>query len=75
MPSLNNVPGKPAVKAFKKLGFNLVRIQSSHHILKKDGHRFLLSVPVHGNRPVAKGTLRTLIADAGVSEEEFLALL
>jgi predicted RNA binding protein YcfA (HicA-like mRNA interferase family) len=73
--NLNNVPGKATLKAFEKLGFRVVRIRGAHHIMKKPGHRYLLSVPVHGNKPVAPGTLRTLIAGAGATEDEFLKLL
>lgn len=75
MYNLYNVPGKAAVKAFEKLGFRVVRIRGAHHIMKRAGHRYHLSVPVHGNKPVATGTLRTLISDAGVTEDEFLKLL
>ena len=63
------------VNAFKQIGFKLDRVAGSHHILKKAGHRQNLSVPVHGNKPVRKGTLRSLIADAGITEDEFLELL
>jgi len=69
------VTGHEAIKAFSRLGFSVVRISSSHHVMKKAGHRYALSVPVHGSRPVATGTLRSLIQDAGLTIEEFTALL
>ena len=75
MASLPSVTGHEAIKAFGKVGFVLDRINGSHHILKKTGHANTLSVPVHGNRPVATGTLRSLIRDAGLTVEEFIALL
>jgi predicted RNA binding protein YcfA (HicA-like mRNA interferase family) len=75
MASIGNIPGLQVVKAFEQFGFVLDRITGSHHILKKDGHAMHLSVPVHGSKPVRKGTLRALIADAGVTEEAFLAQL
>jgi predicted RNA binding protein YcfA (HicA-like mRNA interferase family) len=37
--------------------------------------RIPLSVPVHKGRDLAKGTLRGIIKQAGLTEEEFLALL
>ena len=64
--------GEDVVAAFSRFGFRLVRIHGSHHILRKDGHRYLLSVPVHGQEPVAKGTLRSLIRGAGITIEQFL---
>jgi predicted RNA binding protein YcfA (HicA-like mRNA interferase family) len=75
MAKLPAITGEEVIAAFAKIGFVLARINGSHHILKKPGHRFVLAVPVHGNDPVAKGTLRSLIRDSGVSVEEFTALL
>jgi len=42
--------------------------------LKKEGVAFLVTVPMH-RRDVPRGTLRGIIEDAGLSVEEFLALL
>ena len=67
--------GGEAIAAFKKAGFVLDRTSGSHHTLKKSGHRFVLTVPVHGNKPLKKGTLRALIRASGLSVEEFAALL
>ena len=75
MPNLPTVTGKDAIRAFKGHGFVVDRIAGSHHIMKKEGHRYRLSVPVHGNKQVARGTLRSLIKDAGLTIGEFLAKL
>ena len=75
MPELPSVPGKAVIAAFGKIGFELDRVRGSHHVLKKDGHLFVLTVPVHGNEPIKKGTLRRLIRDAGITKEEFCKLL
>ncbi len=75
MPKLPSVTGKDAVKAFQALGFEVKRIKGSHHMMVKTGHRFVLSVPVHGNERLKKGTLRSLINDAGVTVEEFIDVL
>lgn len=72
MASLPNISGEEALKAFQRLGFVEVRVKSSHHILKKPGHRYHLSVPVHKGKPIPKGTLRSLIDDAGITVEEFV---
>jgi predicted RNA binding protein YcfA (HicA-like mRNA interferase family) len=34
-----------------------------------------LSVPIHGNKTLRKGTLRSLIRDAGISVEQFVEAL
>lgn len=75
MASLPSVPGPEAIRAFERAGFTLDRISGSHHVMTKPGHHFTLSVPVHGNKPVKKGTLRSLVRDAGLTIEEFVSLL
>ncbi len=75
MPKLPRVSGADAVRAFEKAGFKVDRIKGSHHIMKRDGHPHLLSVPVHGNKSLPSGTLRSLIGDSGLTVEEFVALL
>ena len=76
MSKLPSVTGKQAIAAFAGDGFKLVRIsKSSHHILKKDGHPFLLSVPVHAGKNLKPGTLRGLISAAGLTVERFITLL
>jgi len=75
MPDVPSVSGKKAVKAFKKLGFVKARTHGSHIMLKKDGHRAILSVLVHGNSDLKKGTLRGLINASGYTLEQFLDVL
>ena len=64
--------GKEAVKAFEKEGWHVARYVDDHFILKKEGERFLFSIPDHD--PLKKGTLRRLIRDAGLSVDEFIEL-
>jgi len=75
MSSLPVVTGEQAIKAFSRLGFSVARVAGSHHIMKKQGHRYVLSVPVHSGRTVKAGTLRALIRTAGTTPEEFAELL
>jgi predicted RNA binding protein YcfA (HicA-like mRNA interferase family) len=46
--------GKAAVRELRKRGWEVARIEGSHYILEKDGKT--VSVPVHGNRDLKKGT-------------------
>jgi predicted RNA binding protein YcfA (HicA-like mRNA interferase family) len=71
MAKLPSIPGMEVIAVFSKFGFEEIRVHASHHVLKKTGHRYLLTVPVHGNKPVAQGTLRALIRGAGISVEQF----
>jgi len=75
MSKLPVISGEAAVKAFARAGFELDRIRGSHHILKKPGHRYHLSIPVHKDRALGPGLLRRFIRDAGLTEEEFTKLL
>jgi predicted RNA binding protein YcfA (HicA-like mRNA interferase family) len=61
------------VRTFEKLGWEVARQRGSHIILTKEGHIATLSVPNHPE--VSRGTLRSLIARAGIAVEEFLEAL
>ena len=68
------VSGADAVKAFGKVGYVVDRQRGSHVLLRHlDPPHRRLSVPDH--REIAKGTLRTLIREAGLSVDEFIGLL
>ncbi|WP_347273001.1 type II toxin-antitoxin system HicA family toxin [Candidatus Kuenenia sp.] len=58
------------VKIFEKFGWEVVRQRGSHIVPTKKGHIASLSVPNHNE--VARGTLRSLIAKAGITVKEFL---
>ena len=75
MSDLPSISGNKAIAAFEKAGFVVRRTTASHHIMKREGHRFVLSVPVHGSKDLKPGTLRGLIRSAGLSVAEFVELL
>jgi len=75
MPKLPSITGRELIFALEKCGFSEDRVEGSHHIMKKPGHRYLLSVPVHSGKNLQPGTLRRLVRDAGLSVEEFIELL
>ena len=74
MSALPVVSGRQVVKALDKIGYNLDRQRGSHMILRQQAqpHR-RLTVPDH--KEVAKGTLRAIIRQAGLTVEEFKNLL
>ena len=75
MPKLPRITGAEAIKAFERAGFELNRISGSHHILKRDGHPYHLSIPVHGNKCVGNGLLKHQIEAVGLTVEQFFELL
>jgi predicted RNA binding protein YcfA (HicA-like mRNA interferase family) len=46
--------GKEMLQYLKLHGWRLDRIQGGHHIMEKDGEPRKISVPVHGNRTLAR---------------------
>lgn len=73
MGKLPILSGREVVKVFEQLGWQIARQRGSHIILVKEGHIATLSVSDH--REVARGTLRALIARAGLTVEEFVAAM
>ncbi len=63
--------GQDAIRAFQKLGYQVDHQTGSHIILRHPQMR-RLTVPNH--RELAKGTLRALIREAGITKEEFASL-
>jgi len=68
------VEGREVVNALRKVGYELDRQRGSHMILRQNAppHR-RLTIPDH--KEVAKGTLRMIIRQAGLTVEEFRNLL
>ena len=68
------VSGADAVKVFRRIGYELDEQEGSHMILRHTSppHR-RISIPNH--KELAKGTLRTLIREAGHTVDEFARLL
>ena len=74
MPKLPIISGIKVVKALSKLGYKIDHQTGSHMILRqeKEPHR-RLTVPNHNE--LAKGTLRAIVRQAGLTVEEFIKLL
>lgn len=70
-PKLPRISGAEAVKTFKHLGFEVVRQQGSHVILRKESRGCV--IPLH--RELAVGTLYSALRHAGVSIEDFIKAL
>ncbi len=51
-------------------GWQLQRINGSHHIYTKTGNAARISVPVHGNQSLKTGLQRHLMKIAGIDESD-----
>lgn len=74
MSRLPRISGREAVAALGKAGYEFDRQRGSHIILRhRESPYRRLVVPDHGE--LATGTLRKLIREAGLTTDEFVAML
>lgn len=74
MSRLPCVSGREVVKALEKVGYAIDHQRGSHITLRHvDPPNRRITVPDH--REVAKGTLRAIIRQAGLTPDEFKGLL
>lgn len=74
MSDLPRISGRELVKALKKIGYEQDRQRGSHIILRQtDSPHRRVTVPDH--KEVAKGTLRAIIREVGLTVDEFNNLL
>ncbi len=62
------------IRALERAGWEVQRQRGSHVSLKKQGVPFVVTVPLH-RRDIPRGTLAAIVKDAGLTVDEFLALL
>lgn len=73
-PALPAVSGRTLLKALAAAGFVQVSVQGSHvKVAHPDGR--IAVVPMHGGRDVPRGTVGSVLRQAGISVAEFRALL
>ena len=70
-PSLPHISGAEAIRALQKLGFVVARQKGSHVILRRGSAGCV--VPNH--KEIKIGTLSSVLKQAGVSTDEFMAAL
>lgn len=72
---LPQVNAREVIAVLEFVGFHLVRTSGSHAQFKKEGHRFVVTVPQHGSKSIKAGTLRNIIRGAGLSKGDFINYL
>ena len=73
MPKLRRVSGAAAIRALERLGFEQVRQRGSHVVLKKQTTQGAVGCVVPLHRELAIGTLHSILKQAGVAVEDFMA--
>jgi predicted RNA binding protein YcfA (HicA-like mRNA interferase family) len=64
------ISGKELARLLERRGWELLRINGSHHIYGKPGSVVRLSVPIHGSQALKLGLQRHLLKLAEISENE-----
>ena len=73
---LGALTGREMVRALERAGFVVKRINGSHHILVHPSDKTRRTiVPVHGRSSLKQGTLRGILRQAKLTEDELRALL
>ncbi len=67
---MKTVSGKRFCRILEANGWELRRINGSHHIYSKAGKNARISVPVHGNVSLKLGLQRQLMRIADIEEEK-----
>ena len=70
MSKLPDLPVRDVLKALAHFGYQPDHQTGSHIICRNETTRRLVVVPAHN--PIAKGTLRAIIREAGLTRDEFL---
>jgi predicted RNA binding protein YcfA (HicA-like mRNA interferase family) len=67
---VKSLSGKALCKIVESHGWELKRVTGSHHIYFKAGVDAIISIPVHSNRDLPIGTLRSIMKDAELTEAD-----
>jgi len=67
---MKSVSGRELARLVERRGWQLLRINGSHHIYGKAGSIVRLSIPIHGNKALKTGLLRHLLKAAEIDESE-----
>lgn len=73
MPKLPILSGKEIIKILSKFGFVELRQRGSHVSLRKVSPEGTIGCVVPLHKEVAKGTLKGILKQAHVSEDDFLS--
>ena len=67
---MKSISGKKFAKLLENNGWNLLRVNGSHHIFGKSGNLQRISVPIHGKKALKNGLLKHFLKVSGISESE-----
>jgi predicted RNA binding protein YcfA (HicA-like mRNA interferase family) len=71
-PALSDLPVRKVIRALESVGFAYVRTKGSHVVYRRSDGRVVV-IPEHGT--IKRGTLSSILRQAGLTPPEFLKLL
>ncbi len=71
-PALSDLPVRRVIRALESAGFAYVRTKGSHAVYRRSDGRVVV-IPEHGT--IKRGTLGSILRQAGLTPPEFLKLL
>jgi predicted RNA binding protein YcfA (HicA-like mRNA interferase family) len=71
-PALSDLPVRKVIRTLESIGFEYARTKGSHAVYKHADGRVVV-IPQHGT--VKRGTLSSILRQAGLTPAEFLPLL
>ncbi len=74
MTNLPALTGKELVAVLGKVGFEVIRVRGSHHLLRHHDGRTTV-VPVHSAETIGPGLLNKILRDCDLDREAFLRFL
>jgi len=69
------VPAKEVIRVAERLGFVFDRQRGSHAVYYRPKDKRRVVIPVHSGKEIRPKTLKGIIADMGLTVEEFRELL
>ncbi len=67
---MKSVSGKKLCSIVEQKGWVLRKVTGSHHIYEKSGVDPILSIPVHSNKDLKIGTLKSIMKLADLTAED-----
>jgi predicted RNA binding protein YcfA (HicA-like mRNA interferase family) len=67
---MKSISGKEFAKILEQNGWQLLRINGSHHIYGKSNNPARISVPIHGSQALKPGLLRHFLKVANLTDND-----
>ena len=73
---LPSVRARDVIRALERAGFAVSRTSGSHcRLVHTSDPSRIVTIPIHGSADLKRGTLRSIISQAGLTVGKFTALL